>query len=259
MILVVGCNGAREDDLPEQSIAEPTVTRASNAIVVTPTATAVYYPQTADEIEYITIAIDAPSRNRAFADIDEFGRVIGFDADVMGKIAEQLGLDTEFVVTPYDGLLASVGQGEFDAAMSAVLIPETIPAGLAFTTPYLEVGQVLMVRANETAVNGYNDLGVDTAVGVQANSPSEEVVRTIMGRSEEQVLRYQTAGQALQALINNQISGVVLDHQSAALYADSYYQQLRIVGGEGRESWITNRAYGIAVAAQNPVLLLPVK
>ena len=254
-ILIVGCGGEDEANTPIPATDVPVETRANNAILVTPTATAVYYPQTADEIDYITIAIDAPSRNRDFADIDEFGRVLGFDAGVMDNIAQQLAIETEFVVTPYEGLLASVARGEFDAAMSAIIIPDTAPEGLAFTAPYLEIGQVLMVRANETAVNRYSDLGTDATIGVQANSHGEEVARTIMGRTDENVLRYQTAGQALQALINNQIGGVVLDDESAKLYADSYYQQLRIVGGEGNEAWITSRAYGIAVSAQNQTLL----
>jgi len=48
---------------------------------------------------------------------------------------------------------------------------------------------------------------------------------------------------------------VVMDHESALLYVDTYYQQLRIAGGDGREGWISQKSYGIAVAAANTVLL----
>ena len=49
--------------------------------------------------------------------------------------------------------IATGSARDFDAVMSALLIPETPPQGIAFTHPYLEVGQVLMVLVDEKAIN----------------------------------------------------------------------------------------------------------
>lgn len=220
----------------------------------TPTSTPIPFPQDASEIEYITIGMDAPSRFRAFAYIDQFGRVQGFDADVMADLAAQ-NFDYEFVVTSYEGLLESIALGEFDAAMSAIAIPETPPAGVTFTDPYLEVGQVMMVRANNETLLSADDLESDTAVGVVAYSHGAQTARQQLGLADQTLTFYPNVIYALQALIDRNIDAVILDHDDAEQYASNYYQQLKITGGEGRQAWLSSRTYALAVASGNTVLL----
>ena len=119
-------------------------------------------------VRFITVATDAPSRFQDFEDIDEFGNVIGFDPDILANLAAAAGFEYEFVVTSFSGLLDSVASGEFDTAMSALVIPEQPELDLAYTEPYLEVGQVLVVRANESELQSYLDISPEIQIGVPA-------------------------------------------------------------------------------------------
>lgn len=244
----VACTSA-EDITPEP----PPVTEVETAVPASPTP--IQYPQTADEIDFITIAIDAPSRWRNFADIDQFGRVQGFDPDVMANLAAQTGINYEFVVTGFDGILASVANGEFDAAMSAIIINDNPPEGITFTNPYLEVGQVLVVRANETAINSYQDLPAQATIGIIPNSSGAATAREAVGVDESNLREYESVIAALQALIDREIDGAIIDNDDAEQYAENYYQQIKIAGGATSEAWITSKAYGIAVASANQALL----
>ncbi len=208
-----------------------------------------------DEIDFITVATDAPSRFGDFEDIDPFGNVIGFDPEVMAQLAAIGGFDYEFVVTSFSGLLDSVASGEFDTAMSALEIPEQPVAGLAYTLPYLKVGQVLVVRANETELLDYRDVGLGIPIGAQQFRSSEQTARTILGLSEPDLQLYPDPPQALQALIDRQVEGVILDSDDAGHYVSTYPQQLKIAGGPGEEAWISQRAYGIALPEGNEELL----
>lgn len=247
IILAISVLGCRQAETPEQTpIAEPTAT------------VTVSFPEVADAtagLDFITVATDAPSRFQDFEDIDPFGNVIGFDPEVMANIASILSLDYEFVVTGYNGLLDSVVNGEFNAAMSALLIPEQPSAGLAYTMPYLEVGQVLVVRANETELQSYRDLILGIPIGVKQFSSGEQTARTVLNLIEPDLQIYQSTPEALQALIDRSVEGVIIDSPDAEHYTALYPQQLKIAGGPEREAWITAKAYGIAVPESDANLL----
>ncbi len=247
ILLFAGC---RQDEDPEPTLA---VAPASTS-TPTPSISSELLPESEGEITFITIATDAPSRFQDFEDIDPFGNVVGFDPDVMSHIAAELGIDYEFVVTSFDGLLESISNDEFDAAMSALLIPEQPETGLAYTEPYLEVGQVLVVRANESVILSHSDIEAGIPVGAQRFTSGEQVARGIIGLTEPDLQLYDNSAAALQALINGEVEGVIIDNDDAEYFTTSFPQQLKIVGGSGREAWISGKAYGIAVAADNEEL-----
>ncbi|GAB4159421.1 MAG: hypothetical protein Fur0021_30310 [Candidatus Promineifilaceae bacterium] len=244
-LLLLGCQNEPETAAPTASPTEPA------AAVPTVDITAAT-PAAVSDLSFITIAIDAPFP--PFEDIDEFGTIIGFDADVMANIAPQAGFEYEFVVTSYDeGFLPSVASGEFDAAMSALVIPEEPPAGIAYTTPYLEVGQVLVVRANETAIQSYRDIQPGVPIGVEENSSGAETAAQI-GIPTADLHLFASIPAALQALIDGVVDGVIIDSDDAEHFTTTYFQQLKIAGGSGRDAWISRKAYGIAIAANNEPL-----
>jgi peptide/nickel transport system substrate-binding protein len=241
-LLLAGCTGDQEVG-QDTALPEPSPARTA-----TPTTGA-------RRPNFITVAIDAPSRFQDFADIDEFGNVVGFEPDVMADLAAQSGFVYEFVVTSFSGLLASVANGEFDAAMSAIRIPDEPEEGLAYTIPYLEVGQVLLVRANETELLAHTSIGPGTPVGVRRFTAGEQTAREVVGLGEPDLHLYDTTPAAVQALIDLEVDGVIIDSDDALHFESSFPLQLKVAGVEGREAWITQRAYGIAVRADNVSLL----
>lgn len=73
----------------------------------------------------------------------------GFDVAVARAYAEERGLALEFVPFRWTDLVAALGTGRFDVAMSGVTVrPERSAAG-RFTVPVVESGAVLLVRQPE--------------------------------------------------------------------------------------------------------------
>ncbi|MGH2538811.1 MAG: ABC transporter substrate-binding protein [Candidatus Promineifilaceae bacterium] len=225
-----------------------------------PTSTATSEPAAGEEetpatLNFITVAVDAPSRHGDFSDIDPFGNVIGFDPGLMAYLAARLGLDHEFVVSSFSGLLDSVAFGEFDAAMSALVIPDEPQEGLAYTIPYLEVAQVLLLRANEVELASAADIGPGMTVGVQRFSSGEEAARELLGLSEPQLELFDQPAEMIQSLIDNALRAVVLDSDDARYFTTAYPLQLKVAGGPDEAAWLSHKRYGIAVAAGNERLL----
>jgi peptide/nickel transport system substrate-binding protein len=199
---------------------------------------------------FLVIATDAP--NPPFTEFDQFGDVKGFIADFMRNMAAVAGFDYEFVVTPHDGALESIGQ-DFDAVMSNLVIPESPPDGIAYTIPYLEVGQVLVVLADERDLQTHHDIQAGMRIGVQTRSSGEVTARTLPGAIE--VVEYDTVTEALEALVREELNGVILDSYNARAFTEMYPEQLKIAGGPEQDAWMSRKAYGIAVSADNQTLL----
>lgn len=231
----------------------------TQATAVPPTATAVIPPTPATlpaDDNYLIIATDAP--NPPFTNFDKYGTLIGFEPDILQFISNRAGFEGyELVVTPHQGVLESLANHttqDFDAVMSGLVIPDTPPEGIVYTHPYLEVGQVLVVLA-DNPITTPQELAPDSLIGVQKDSASEEAAHAVLGIDAAQIQTYDIPEQALQAMVDGQLQGVVLDSSFADYYTKAYPLQLRAVGGVGKEGWITGKSYGIAVAATNTALL----
>lgn len=226
------------------------------ATPIPPTPTSVEDPTatpSAEDDNFLTIAADAPFP--PFAMFDEFGNVVGFDAELAETLLGRTGYEYEFVVTSFDGMLQSVANREFDIAMSALTTPEPVP-GVVYSEPYLEIGQVLVVLANETTITDYRNVPPGVPIGVLSNSLAGQRAATeIAGIPEDNLVPYETVGQALQALIDGNVAGVIIDHDDAEHYVRTHYEQLKVAGGSGRDAWITHQSYVIAVRDDRPELL----
>lgn len=225
-------------------------------------ATAAPTPQpTADlpiapDSELLVIATDAPLP--PYADFDPFGKVIGFNNAVIERVASRAGLVYEFVVTPSDGVLDSIAAGsarDFDAVMSALIIPETPPSGIAFTHPYLEVGQVIMVLVDDKTINGPADILPGTTVGVLADSAGQDAAVALGVAETDLFASYDKPSQLIQALIDEVVDAAIIDSYAAEYFTANFPEQVRIAAGATEDGWLERRAYGIAVAADNTELL----
>ena len=241
-IFAVAC--AREEAPPQATPLPPTPTGEP-----APTAT----PLPPERSQYVTIATDAPYA--PFGTFDEFGNVVGFDAEIVDNIMARTGYDYEFVVTNFEGMLQSVADGEFDMAVSALTRPDPAP-GIVYSEPYLEVGQVLVVLANEQEITSHGDIPPGTPIGVLADSLAGERAATeIAGIPESDLAYYDSVGQALLALRDGEVGGLIIDHDDAEHYTRTHYEQLKIVGGSGSDAWITHQSYYMAIDEDHEVLL----
>jgi len=246
-VLLVALVGCREQE-PETAVPP-----------ISPTATIPAVPTAANQPsdrDFIVIATDAP--NAHFADFDKFGSVIGFNNDLMARIAAIVDFEYEFVVTPNEGVLdnlISLANNDFDAVMSSLVIPDEPKPGIAYTIPYLEIGQVLVVLANENQITSASDIQAGTAVGVPIRSGSAQTARETLALNEADIFEYDNAIQALQALIDELVNVVIIDHYTAEHFTDAFPEQLKIIGGEGQNAWLSHKSYGIAVPAADTALL----
>lgn len=242
LALLASCRSEEAEPPVTLPAPVPTVAQESTAPALTPAAN-----------NYRTIAVDAPFP--PFSNFDDFGTVVGFDAELAQALMARLGYEFEFVVTGYSGMLESVGSGEFDLAMSAITTTDP-NLGVSYTEPYLETGQVLVVLANEREITSHLDIPPGVPIAIIADSlAGRQAATRVAGIPPSDLLEYPTPGVALQALIDGEVQGAIIDHDDAEHFTRTYYEQLKIAGGAGSDAWITHQSYVIAVDADEPDLL----
>lgn len=91
----------------------------------------------------------------------ENGEYVGFDVDLIRAIAAEKGLEIQFENMEFEGVLAAVTSGSSDIGLSGLTITEARKATVDFTDPYLSVGQVLIVRADDAVFTGTDKATLD--------------------------------------------------------------------------------------------------
>ena len=92
---------------------------------------------------------------------DKNGDLIGFEIDVAKKVAEDMGVDTNFVPTAWDGIIPALLAGKFDIIISGMSVTTKRNLTVNFTRPYARTGYIVIANsklAEEKGIAGLADL-----------------------------------------------------------------------------------------------------
>lgn len=139
------------------------------------------------------------------------GELIGIDIDLANAIAAELHLTTQFDYIGYDGLYDALLTGRVDLLISALTIDEMRTTDVAFSAPYFNAGQVLIVPmgssieeladlASKTVAVELGAMGHVAAIGQQSKIENLTIIPL---QTPDEVIRAVEAGSADVAIIDN--------------------------------------------------------
>jgi len=200
-----------------------------------------------------TVVIGTDATYPPFESVDTAtNQIVGFDVDLMNEIAKLINIKPEFRNADFKTIFTALQAKEFDAVMSAATITEERRRIVAFSNPYIDVGQLIVTTAGNEKVKGVADLANGLTVGVQTGTTGEEAARTEAKVPDNMLKRYDTIDLAFADLANNSIDAVVADGPTVGNYTSQpqYSGKLAIVGEP-----FTTESYGIAVNQSDTELL----
>ncbi|GAA3703937.1 amino acid ABC transporter substrate-binding protein [Zhihengliuella alba] len=101
---------------------------------------------------------------------DGSGELTGYDVEVAQAVGEKLGVEVEFAETQWDAMFAGLNAGRFDTVANQVTITEEREAEYLFTDPYTISRGVVVTLAEDTSIDGFEDLeGKRTAQSRSSN------------------------------------------------------------------------------------------
>lgn len=194
----------------------------------------------------LTVCSDMPYKPFEF---EEDGETTGFDYDVVSAMGEQLGVDVEFVTTPFDSIIPALAAGNCDMIASAMTITDERAEQVDFTDPYFDADQSLLVlKENEETYATLDDLAGKT-IGVQVETTGATYAEE--NKPEGATIKeFQTGDEMFPALISGDIDAALQDLPVNAYRAATAPDQFVVT-----ETFPTGEQYGFAVAKGSTDLL----
>lgn len=241
-MVLAGCGG--DDDAASGETAAGTATSASADLgLKTPGKLLV-----GSDIPYAPFEFTDPGSDE----------VKGFDVDLVTAIAATFGVtDVEFQRESFDTIFTTTAQGRFDLAASSITITDERKKVVAFSDPYFEANQSVMVRGDDT--KGLDSLAGRTitpeeaatalkglTLGVQRGTTGAELAGTVQDAKAQQ---FQIIDDAFNALLAGRVDAVLNDYAISA-YATVAKPNLKVVAKVS-----PSESYGFAFPKENTALV----
>ncbi len=173
----------------------------------------------------------------------EGDKIVGFDVDLVGEIANRLDLKLDLQNTAWDGIFPALIAHKFDMVISSVTITDERKKEMDFSIPYFQTDQSVVVR-EDSDINSVEKLN-GKIVGCQIGTTGEYEARKIEGI---QVNTYDDILMAFEDLKAGRIDSVI---------GDSYMGLAYVKNNKGLKvgfNIVTDEKLGIAFAKDTPKL-----
>jgi len=189
-----------------------------------------------------TVKVATDATYPPFEMLDANKNLIGYDIELITEICARVNCKADIKSTAWEGIFPALQKGDYDAVISGVTITEERDKTMDFTTPYVAVNQVVLVRADESRIGGIDDLAEGT-VAVQIGTTNDELGSKFQKEGKiKTVKRFPTFALAVESLLKKDADAVLIDSVAAAGYMGTNPGQLKTVGDP-----ITSEQLGIVV------------
>jgi polar amino acid transport system substrate-binding protein len=108
------------------------------------------------------------------------------EVDFGQQLGKELDKQITFVETPWSELIPALVDGRIDVIMSGMSITEDRAKLVSFTEPYMQIGQMALVRARDQSAFSNLESFFDTTsrIGFASNTTGEQVAKAIFSRAK---------------------------------------------------------------------------
>ncbi len=203
--------------------------------------------------EVLTMATNAAFPPYEYKEGDDYA---GIDIEIAQAIADKLGMTLEIKDVEFGSIIGGVQSGKFDMGIAGMTVTDERLESVNFSTSYATGIQVVIV-AEGSDIKSLDDLKGDGSMkfGVQQDTTGDIYASDTTengGYGEDNVVRYKTGADAVQALKAGKVQAVIIDNEPAKAFVAAN-DGLEILDGE----W-TKEDYAIAIAKENTELLTKV-
>lgn len=171
------------------------------------------------------------------------GTYVGFDVDVAKYIAQELGYSEDEIIwkeAPSAQREAMLQNGDVDMILATYSITDSRREVVDFAGPYFVAGQDLLVRADETEIDGPEDLNGKRLCSVTGSTSAVTVKEQFA--DEVQLMEQPGYAECATALFSGIVDAVTTDDIILAGLASAARGQLKVVGQP-----FTQEYYGVGI------------
>lgn len=177
----------------------------------------------------------------------EAGKPVGFAVDLMNLVAEEMGLECEYLPSvKFDTIIPVISAGgKADVGVSSFTITEDRKKEIDFTDTYCDSNQGITVLKN----SGYREASDLEGKKVGAQSGTTGYDWAAENIKDAEVIAFDEMTAVFAALQSGQIDGIAVDLPVAQYYVKSAYTDAEVV-----QEIPTGEQYAMVVSKDNPKL-----
>lgn len=162
---------------------------------------------------------------------DKNGDLIGFELDVGRKLAEDMGVEVEFVPTAWDGIIPALVSGNFDVIISGMSVTAQRNLTINFTDPYAYSG--LAILANKSMTDGMSREDLNSA-DVTFTARRGATPATVIAKAfpEANLLLFDEDGASTQEVLNGNAHATMASQPTPNREAGRNPETLIVMEGE---------------------------
>jgi polar amino acid transport system substrate-binding protein len=190
----------------------------------------------------LRVGVDAGFPPFSFRDTS--GQIVGYDLDLANEFGKSLGVQATLVDTQWSGIIPSLYAGHFDMIMGGISYTKERAERVAFTIPYAEASQALLIRAAEKEkIKSIDDMS-GRVIAVKLASPAENIVKQVDARLQKDrgkgfaaVKTYDDLPAAYLALAQGTVDAVMNSIATMSVVMRDRPGIYTLVKGVGADSW----------------------
>ncbi|GHE21703.1 transporter substrate-binding domain-containing protein [Halomonas urumqiensis] len=160
------------------------------------------------EVRDIRIGVDVPYEPMEYRTPD--GELTGFDIDLGDAMCAEIGIQCEWVVQGWDGIIPGLQARKYDAIMSSMTINEQRREQVLFSDPYITPPSAWFAPADSEIGTPSEETLEGLTVGVQRGTLQDNYVTDLYGDVAD-VNRYATADDMVLDMDSGRLDAVFLD------------------------------------------------
>ncbi len=162
---------------------------------------------------------------------DKNGDLIGFELDVGRKLAEDMGVEVEFVPTAWDGIIPALVSGNFDVIISGMSVTAQRNLTINFTNPYAYSG--LAIMANKELTDGMTMADLNSPdVTFTARRGATPAVVIAENFPQANLLLFDEDGASAQEVLNGNAHATMAAQPTPNREAGRNPETLRVIEGD---------------------------
>lgn len=196
----------------------------------------------------IVIGLDDNFPPMGFRD-SKSNELVGFDIDLAREAGKRLGVEVEFKPIDWSAKEAELGGKRVDVLWNGLTITEKRKEQIAFTSPYLENRQIIIVTA-KSPIKTKTDLA-GKVVGVQEGSSAVEAIeKDTAAKGLKELRKFGDNVAALMDVSTGRLDALVVDEVVGRYYTAKKPDEYVVL-----EEHFGTEEYGVGVRKDDTVLL----
>jgi polar amino acid transport system substrate-binding protein len=151
------------------------------------------------------------------------GELIGFEIDVAKKVAEDMGVNVEFVPTAFDGIIPALLAAKFDIIMTGIFVYSPWNLQVNFTNPYNWGGMTMVANKELTKNFKSNEEFNNSNVTITLRRGNQDGLTVIKKRfPKANVRQFDDDAPAIQDVINGSAHAFITAEPKPTNYVRDY-------------------------------------